>query len=282
MLINNNYSNFSVDKQISKFLNNKVNTNSTEPKKSTIDVYYQNQMHNNYKLDERVLKNIISENTTSTQPDNKINLVIYYKNKQSLNLIMKNNLSPPLPPMHQTNLVYKFICPIQHCKAEYIGYTECTLSRRMAGHCQNGSILKHFKDQHDSKPNKQLLIDNSTIIAKGSNKNNLLIKEALLIQAHHPQINKQYDTFPNVLKLQVHRGCHRENFHSPSNNSLARLTSSISTPQTPNIDTPSRRHFVSPGILNRIETLQQNNRSNIDDDNIAQRRTLRSGRIYYH
>ena len=152
----------------------------------------------------------------------------------------------------------------------------------MAGHCQNGSILKHFKDHHDSKPNKQLLIDNSKIIAKGSNKNNLLIKEALLIQAHHPQINKQYDTFPNVLKLQVHRGCHRENFHSPSNNSLARLTSSISTPQTPNIDTPSRRHFVSPGILNRIETLQQNNRSNIDDDNIAQRRTLRSGRIYYH
>ena len=137
MLINNNYSNTLVDKQISKFLNSKLNINSTEPKKSTIDVYYQNQMHGNYKLDERILKNIISDNTTSTQPDNKINLVIYYKNKQSSSLIMKNNLSPPLPPMHQTNLVYKFICPIQHCKAEYIGYTECTLSRRMVGHCQN-------------------------------------------------------------------------------------------------------------------------------------------------
>ena len=95
-------------------------------------------------------------------------------------------------------------CPIQHCKAEYIGYTECTLSRRMIAHSYNGSILKHFKNQHDLKPNKQLLIDNSSILVKGPNKNNLLIKEVLLIQAHHPQINRQYDTFPNILKLQVY------------------------------------------------------------------------------
>ena len=116
MLINNNYSNTLVDKQISKFIDSKFTTTTIEPNKPTITIYYQNQMHSNYKLDERILKNIVLENVTCTQPDSKVNLVIYYKNKQSMNMIMRNNLNPPPPPMHQTNLVYKFHCPIQHCK----------------------------------------------------------------------------------------------------------------------------------------------------------------------
>ena len=210
-----------------------------------------------------------------------------------MNMIMRNNLNPPPPPIHQTNLVYKFHCPIQHCKAEYIGYTECTLSRRMAGHIQNGSILKHFNNQHDSKPNKQLLLDNTTIIAKGSNKNNLLIKEALLIQAHHPQINKQYDTFPNILKLQVHRGSHRTEQNTTTNSILSNfptnspthptpLISTPHTPHTPITDSPSPRHLISPGISNRIEALLRNTRTNTYNDNFAQLRTLRSGRTYNH
>ena len=281
-----------IDKLI-KFLNDKFKTNEIENRKTSIEVFYQNQMHINYKLDERVVKDIVLNHTSCIEPNTNMKIIFYYKNIRSSNLVMQNNLCPPPQPIHQTNLVYKFVCPFQHCKAEYIGYTECTLSRRMANHCQNGSILKHFNNTHDIKPDKQQLIDNSSIIAKGTNKYNLLIKEALLIQANHPSINRQYDTFPNILKLQVHRGSHRGNSAidnvtlspSASTNQPPVLTHSPHTPvrtllHVSDMPPTTQTHTISPDISNRINALLSHSRSNANNgSNTPQVSRLRSGRI---
>ena len=77
-LVNNNYSNNMIDSQIKTFLEKKVTQNEkTKENKTTINIYYCNQMHHNYKIDERVLKEIVHNNTSTINPNKKINLMIY-------------------------------------------------------------------------------------------------------------------------------------------------------------------------------------------------------------
>ena len=177
ILINNSYTNSLVDEQINKFLSRKFNQSPIE-NSCKIKLYYQNQMHTNYKIDEKILRNIIKSNVICTDPSNKIDLIIYYKNRKANNLVMKNNISPPPPFLQQCNLVYVFNCPLSHSKATtYIGYTECTLDRRITGHLYKGSIKQHFITDHNIKPTKQQIVDNTSIL---SNFNfNCLFKKSL-------------------------------------------------------------------------------------------------------
>ena len=162
-------------------------------------------MHNNYKTDEKILRDIIRTNVICTDPINKINLIIYYRNRKANSLVMKNNSSPPPSTMQQSNLVYAFNCPLSHSKATaYIGYTECTLDRRITGHSYNGSIKQHFMSDHNIKPTKELIANNTTILTKAQDKHRLTIKEALLILKHSSAINRQFDNFQHTLKLHKH------------------------------------------------------------------------------
>ena len=86
--------------------------------------------------------------------------------------------------------------------------TQTTLSRRLTMHAQAGSILQHFINEHQSKPNRKQLAENTIIIARAQNRYKLAIKEALLILSNTPSINKQYDNFSNILKLNT-RPSHR-------------------------------------------------------------------------
>ena len=202
LLINNNFSNRMVDEQIKKFLDKKLSHKEHNQDKKTIKVYYQGQTHKNYKLDERIIENIVSDNTKCIDKNSKLKIIFFYKNKKASNYIMKNDMTPPPSILQQTNVVYKFTCPLPHSQAvEYVGHTQTKLSRRLTYHGNNGSILNHFKESHNCKPNRDQLTSNTTIVAKESDKYKLAIKEALIILNTKPLINKQFDNFTNILKL---------------------------------------------------------------------------------
>ena len=203
LLINNNFSNKMVDSQIKKFLDNALSPKAKKHEKKTpVIIYHQGQTHNNYKLDEKVIEDIVKKNTKCTDENQKIQIIFYYKNRKSANYVMKNNLSPPPTTLQQTNVIYKFTCPLPHSQAvEYVGLTQTTLSRRLTYHGQNGSILNHFQESHSCKPTRDQLTTNTSIVAKANDRYKLSIKEALVILNTKPLINKQFDNFTNVLKL---------------------------------------------------------------------------------
>ena len=207
MLVNNNYTNTKIDQLTNNFINTKITKRTaSEQDVRPLNIYYNNQMHKNYRIEERVLKDLICTNIKCTNPNQRVNVVFYYKNRKTANLIMKNNLNANPSVLQQTNVVYNFTCPLPHCKAEqYIGLTQTTLSRRLAMHTQTGSIFQHFKNNHQTKPTRNQLADNTTIMARAENRFKLSIKEALLILHNAPSINKQFDNFTSILKLHAHR-----------------------------------------------------------------------------
>ena len=210
-LVNNNYSNAIVDKYIKKFLDLKQSQVPKKSDKEIIPIYYENQYHANYKKEERVIKDLVYSNIKSTDEKTKLDLRIYYKNPKTCNLVMKNNISPPARVLDETNVIYKFSCPMSHRQAtEYIGFTQTTLSQRLVSHRQNGSIHNHFKEFHNMKPTCNHLVENTKTIAKAKDRSRLAIKEALIILQEKPIINKQYDNFSNILKLHNPRNIYKE------------------------------------------------------------------------
>ena len=99
-----------VDTQIDKFLKLKLTASESNKKerKKPLTLYCQSQTHPNYKTEERILSNIVHNNTKCTDSDKELKIIFYYKNKKTTNLVMKNNLMPPLQPLEQTNVIYKF------------------------------------------------------------------------------------------------------------------------------------------------------------------------------
>ena len=296
MLINNNYSNTLVDEEINKYLDKSFSSHQNQSDQDTIPIYYKNQMHHNYKIDENVLKEIVSNNTICTNPNDRLKLIIYYKNKKSSNLVIKNNMSPPKPPMQSTNLVYAFTCPMSHPDVTaYIGYTTNTLLRRLKNHAQQGSIKEHLYRDHNIKVTQDILLNNTNIIATAPDKFRLTIKEALLISKHAPVINKQFDNFSNTLKL------FKNNYRSVP--TLPRYLN-IGTSQPPSLCPPSPnlsqtqildasrspivsqynhttpRLVISPNINNRINSLFQNS-INETDNNIRNPHSPPSNSLIY-
>ena len=233
-------------------------------------------MHDNYRTDDNLLWDIIKANLICTDPSNRINLIIYYKNRKASSLVMKNNSSPHPSTMQQSNLVYAFNCPLSHSKATaYIGYTECTLDRRITGHSYNGSIKQHFISDHNIKPTKELIADNTTILTKANDKHRLTIKEALLILKHTPTINRQFENFQHTLKLHKHHSTsepsipiHNQTHQPGSQIPLQPVTPSapplspVSTaPSTPRRLSTANSMSISPNIQHRIDTLIQATRN---------------------
>ena len=63
------------------------------------------------------------------------------------------------------------------------------------------SIKEPFLYHHNKVVIRRELVNNVKIIKRSNNKLKLLIKEALLIQQKGSTINKQFNCFPNTLKL---------------------------------------------------------------------------------
>ena len=146
-------------------------------------------------------------------------------------------MSPNTNKLQQSNVVYKFSCPLPHSQAvEYVGLCTTTLSRRLTYHGQDGSIHKHFKNYHNSKPTREQLTENTVILDRASDRYRLTIKEALHIIKTGPLINKQYDNFSNILKLYIHKTNTekiRTNTKLSLPNPLTQTSSSSSLSQNP-------------------------------------------------
>ena len=275
LLINNNYTNRKVETLINKFVNKKQqNMQNEEGKlKTSIPIFYNNQMHANYRTEERVLRDIIDNNTKCTDSHQKLNVIFYYKNTKTSNLVMKNNMAAKSSQLRQTNIIYNFECTMPHCRAErYIGMTQTTLSRRLTYHAQSGSIFNHFKFKHNCKPSREQLVENTTIIAKADNRYKLAIKEALLILKHAPAINKQFDNFVNILKLHSYR---KLNANSDNQHPTAYIEDDIASdvPCLPNLDPPSNSStsIAEPQILQITlpHTISANNCEPVDINKCA-------------
>lgn len=164
-------------------------------------------MNSSYKVDEKVLKKIIKDNVQCKNENHKINLVIYYNNLKTMNMVMRNNLTLNKRELSQSNIIYEFKCPKDECIRQqninnaYLGYTECTLSRRLSMHLQNGAIVTHSIAKHKKKIDRKTIVDCTKIRFRENDKNRLEILEAIIILCEKPEINKQDTGKKRVLSL---------------------------------------------------------------------------------
>ena len=290
ILVNNNFSNSVIDKETRKFLQSKLGNKEQNSKLIKIPVYYQNQFHLNYKTEEKIMKDIILKNVKCVQADHRLQLIIYYSNRKTSNLVIKNNLSPPQPLLDHSGVVYEFSCPNLNCKSSernttYIGMTQVQLKRRLQQHTNKGSILEHYKTIHSTTLDKETLFNNTSIIARASNRYKLAIKEALLISHKNPIINRQFETFVHTLKLHPHRSIPvQPTIHESPNvqtlqGSTPNHSSQLDVSLSPLTLALTPMHRVSPNIATRINRLisnGRNNDANLENENASQHLNLRT------
>ena len=80
----------------------------------------------------------------------------------------------------------------------YIGHTTTTVKERIK---QHSSIKRHHKETHLENITGSMILPDISILAKTSNKIDLIILEALLIKQHKPIINIQTDDFNRTLNI---------------------------------------------------------------------------------
>ena len=294
-LVNNNYSNNLVDQHINTFIHNKFSDKQSPTIKSNvIPIFYKSQYHSNYKIEERIIKNIVKTNVKPIQTDSKVNIIVYYKNPKTCNLVIKNNLSPPVPQNLKTNVVYSFKCPFAHSNVydyEYIGMTSVKLQNRLQNHTYSGSIKDHILHEHNSSVTKTQLLENTSILTHAENRYKLSIKEALLILEKAPIINRQHENLCNILKLHRSRNISSNNNSNnnalPSNNDVTHPSVSVSpaddSPNLPllsqlpdNIQSPRLRHQASPQIIRQINAIFSNANNSPSTSPIPRRYNFRT------
>ena len=206
IMVNNGYSNSFVDENIKRFIN-RVKQDETETQPNTGQckkLFYCNQYSSNYKDDERVLKKLITNNVKTVKAEDRLKFVIFYQNRKTRDLVMKNNTAK-VRTLAKTNLIYEFTCPINECiragKTKYVGFTTCSLSRRLSLHLQNGSIKEHFANVHHCKISRSEIVDNTNVRYFERNVRNLKILEALIIKFETPTVNSQDTGFHRTLAL---------------------------------------------------------------------------------
>ena len=120
------------------------------------------------------------------------------------NLLIKNGPIKSKIPSEQSNVVYQFKCPKDGCSTinnQSIGYTTCTVKKRMTEHFYGGAIRVHGQEDHGKRFSKDEILNNVTIMKKDSSPTNLRILEALLIKKHRPSINRKDEGFTRTLAV---------------------------------------------------------------------------------
>ena len=122
-----------------------------------------------------------------------VKLHIYYKNTKVNNLFKKNNSHK----YDSHTVVYQYSCDKEPCnRAQH--YIECktiTLGTRMRQHT---SIQSHQRIVHNSKVTPTNIMQNTVILRRTNNKQDLFIAEAILIK------EKQSTLMPKSTFLREH------------------------------------------------------------------------------
>ena len=121
---------------------------------------------------------------------------------------MKNNLTRKKNrrDIDQVNVIYEFRCPEDDCIRKqvnnvYLGYTTCTLSRRLSLHLQNGAIKMHSMNIHGSKIDRKTIVENTNVKYREQDQLRLEILEAILILFEKPELNRQDTGIKRKLSL---------------------------------------------------------------------------------
>ena len=201
LFTNNNFPLATIEKEIKRFLERKIdntvtNTNST----NIVKFYYQGQMSCQHKQEEDNLRKILDEHLTPSN-SNEIQLSIYYRSKKLSQLFIKNNIHKD---SDDSRCVYRYTCPIkERCQPSttYLGHTTCTIKKRMTMHAQHGSIKEHHLEVHDNKITTADIIANIKVIYRSQERQDLYIAEALFIKDENPIINSQKEGENRILKI---------------------------------------------------------------------------------
>ena len=171
---------------------------------TTHEAFYCNQFSASYKTDERIIKSIVTNNTSCIDSSDKLKLIIYYKSAKIPAIVTKNDQSPPVATLQQSDLVYEYTCNRDGCErlpCSYIGVTTTTLSRRLTMHLQHGAIKLHHHQVHQQPPTRGDLVANTRIICRETNFTRLHKMEAFHILQNRPTMNNQDTGTDRVLKL---------------------------------------------------------------------------------
>ena len=197
LLTDNNFPMAVIDESIRKFISKKQCVQIPDPPSPPhISLYYCSQMTSDYKQQERNLKNIVHRSVTPVGRDAKINLHVFYRNRTVRKLFIHNKV---YRCREEFNVVYRYTCNIAGCNsAQYIGYTEQTLSGRFR---QHKSIKEHLSIVHDRRYVAREVLQSVDVIGRGNYREELLILEALLIKQHKPTLNRQEEGRDRVLNV---------------------------------------------------------------------------------
>ena len=145
-----------------------TNTGSQKKKNDDIKVFYRNTMTSAWKKDEQAIRSIVRRNCKTTNEEQQLKVQVYYKSPKTSSLVMQNNLSRNTSTLKQTNVVYRFQCKAGDCATRqvyYIGHTTTSLSRRLTMHLQDGAPKKHYSEQHNTTLTRDILVNNTSILA---------------------------------------------------------------------------------------------------------------------
>ena len=152
-------------------------------------------MSSSYKAEEKSLKKIIQVNVKPVEPTAELKLIIYYKTRRTWSLIIKNSCQPPVPPLQDVSLVYKFTCKNGDCSHRpslYIGSTITTLSKRMTTHLRTRrSHQAPLPRQAQPIISRKYIEENITTLYKEKDANRLRMAESVYINSVKPAINIQ-------------------------------------------------------------------------------------------
>ena len=102
-----------------------------------------------------------------------------------------------------SNIVYKYDCAT--CNSCYIGSTKRQCFVRVAEHCgksyRTGQYISRpsqsaIRDHSEKICNKQVNIDEFSILYKGNYLTEIRIAESLMIKAQKPNLNNELSSFP--------------------------------------------------------------------------------------
>ena len=196
---NNGYDQEMVEQEIQKMLDARRAQDPTPPDAelngATHKLWYKGTMSSSYKTEEKILRDIVSRNCIPVNANDKITLNVYYQSPRVSGMVMRNNLACVPSLLKATNVVYRFKCTIGDCarlsNSTYIGHTSTTVSRRITMHLQDGALLRHLDRCHGVSLTRDMMVDNTTILARCSDRRRLQILEAVYIRDMDPIINRQ-------------------------------------------------------------------------------------------
>ena len=204
LLADNDYSASMIEQEIGLKMQQQMKprrTDETKPPGKELSIFYESQMTTAYKKDEKIVRDIVTRNCKPMRDQDTIRLVIYYRSPKVTSLVMKNNLSQDRSLMKMTNVVYQIRCTTGDCAhrpSTYIGHTTTTLSRRITMHMQDGGPKRHH-ETHDTPLTRELLVDNTTVLARCQSRRKLQVLEAIYIRDADPAINRQMNARGRLL-----------------------------------------------------------------------------------